>query len=208
MKRALDVLVSAFGLVILSPVLAAVASAIRLSMGSPVLFKQQRAGRNGRPFELRKFRTMTAASNGGHVGAGEEQRITRLGAFLRRTSLDELPGLWNVVKGDMSLVGPRPLFMDYLPLYTAEQARRHDVLPGITGLAQVSGRNAVSWEERLALDAWYAQNQSFWLDLKILARTVAVVVRGGGVTTPDGTLMPRLGEARNSEREPHDGKSA
>ena len=162
------------------------ALAVRLSMGSPVLFRHRRAGYRGRPFTLLKFRTMRP----GAPGEPDDARLTRLGALLRAASLDELPQLWNVLCGDMSLVGPRPLLMEYLARYTPEQARRHDVPPGITGLAQVRGRNAITWEEKFALDVWYVDHASLRLDLYILWRTLVAVVRRSGVSAPGHATMP------------------
>ena len=185
-KRALDVAVALPALVLLAPVVLLVAVAVRVCMGSPVLFRHRRAGRRGRPFTLLKFRTMRP----GRPGDSDEARLTRLGAFLRAASLDELPQLWNVLGGDMSLVGPRPLLMEYLERYSPEQARRHEVLPGITGLAQVRGRNALSWEEKFALDVWYVDHASLRLDLYILWRTLVAVVRRSGVSAPDHATMP------------------
>jgi lipopolysaccharide/colanic/teichoic acid biosynthesis glycosyltransferase len=175
-KRLMDLSVAAVALVALSPVLAAAALAVRLTMGSPVLFRQVRPGYRGRPFTLVKLRTMRDGP-----GLSDAERLTPLGRLLRKTSVDEIPQLWNVLRGEMSLVGPRPLLMQYLPLYTPEQARRHEVRPGITGWAQVNGRNAVSWEEKFALDVWYVDHQSLALDLKILALTVWKTFTAHGV---------------------------
>ena len=197
MKRVFDFGVATIGLVLLSPVLLIVALLIRVKLGSPVLFTQTRPGYRGRPFRLSKFRTMTneRAISGELLPDGD--RITALGRFLRSTSLDEIPGLWAVVKGDMSLVGPRPLLMEYLPLYSREHARRHDVAPGITGWAQVNGRNAISWEDRLALDVWYVDHRSMVLDLKILWRTIGRVFRRQGISAANEVTMPRFtGSAR------------
>ncbi|MFD6682251.1 sugar transferase [Micromonospora parva] len=182
-KRVLDVLVATVGLLLATPVLAAVAVAVLITMGRPVLFRQARPGRHGRLFELVKFRSMTV---GGEDGApdGDGARLTPFGRWLRTTSLDELPQLWNVLRGEMSLVGPRPLLPAYLNRYTPEQFRRHDVRPGITGLQQVYGRNALSWDERFALDVSYVRRRSFGLDLRILLRTVRIVVRRDGITAP------------------------
>lgn len=191
-KRAFDVFVASVAGVLLSPLIAAVAMAVRLRLGRPVLFRQTRPGRHGRPFELVKFRTMTDARDENGQLLPDEQRLTRLGHALRSTSLDELPELWNVIRGDMSLVGPRPLLMEYLPLYTARQARRHDVRPGLTGWAQVSGRNAPEWEDRLEMDAWYVDNQSTWLDLRILARTLSAVLRREGISAEGHATAPRF----------------
>ena len=174
--------VAACLLVLTAPVAAAVAVAVRLRLGSPVLFRQVRAGRDGRPFTIHKFRTMLDETGPDGRERTEEERLTRLGAFLRAASLDELPQLVDVLRGDMALVGPRPLYVDYVPLYTAEQARRLDVRPGITGLAQVSGRNELPWDRRLALDVEYVDTRSVLLDLRILARTAGRVVSREGVT--------------------------
>jgi sugar transferase EpsL len=181
-KRAFDVILASLMIVILSPVLLVTAVVVRITLGRPVLFRQTRPGLRGELFELRKFRTMTDARDQTGQLAPDEQRLTKFGSWLRRSSLDELPELFNVVKGDMSLVGPRPLLVEYLPLYTPEQARRHEVRPGITGWAQINGRNAISWDEKLRLDVWYVDNRSLWLDIKILALTVVRVLTGVGVT--------------------------
>ncbi len=179
-KRALDVVGAAVGLFVLSPVLAGVALAILIANGRPVLFRQQRPGLRGEPFTILKFRTMRAAKPDETWWATDAQRVTRVGRFLRATSLDELPELWNVLRGDMSLVGPRPLLMEYLDQYTLAQRRRHDVLPGITGWAAVNGRNVLRFEERLALDVWYVDHRTFALDLQILVLTVWRVLRRSG----------------------------
>lgn len=179
MKRLLDVMVAAALLVLLSPVLLVVAALVRARLGRPVLFCQRRPGLHGRPFVMVKFRTMRDAGAG---RLSDAERLTPFGRLLRATSLDELPELWNVLRGDMSLVGPRPLLMQYLPLYTPEQARRHEVRPGITGWAQVNGRNAISWEEKFALDVWYVDHRSLALDLRILWLTAARVLRRDGIT--------------------------
>lgn len=185
-KRALDALVAATSLVVGAIPLAAIAVAIRVSMGPPVLFRQVRPGLDAQPFTLIKFRTM-------RDGPGDDaERITRLGRFLRSTSLDELPELWNVLRGEMSLVGPRPLLMEYLDKYTERQALRHSVRPGITGLAQVRGRNLVDWEDRLELDVQYVEQWSLWLDLKILARTLVTVVRREGISQEGHVTMSRF----------------
>jgi len=181
-KRVFDIACASVGLVVLAPVVAAVAGAVRWRLGGPVLFRQVRPGLHGTPFELVKFRTMTDERDDDGDLLPDEDRLPPFGAFLRSTSLDELPELWNVARGDMSLVGPRPLLMDYLDLYSPEQARRHDVRPGITGWAQVNGRNALTWRDRLAMDVWYVDNQSLWLDLRILGMTVMSVVRRDGIT--------------------------
>jgi lipopolysaccharide/colanic/teichoic acid biosynthesis glycosyltransferase len=188
-KRVTDLVGAAVLLVVLSPVLAIVAIAVRVTMGSPVLFRQVRPGRDGRPFTLVKFRTMTDTRDGDGTKLPDAARLTALGKFLRRTSLDELPELGNVITGAMSLVGPRPLLMEYLPLYDAEQRRRHEVRPGITGWAQVNGRNALTWEEKLALDVWYVDHRSYKLDCTIIGRTVREVVSGHGVSAPGHETM-------------------
>ncbi len=189
MKRAFDLLVSITCLLLAAPLMLIIAVAVRISMGSPVLFRQQRPGRGGKPFGLLKFRTMKHA---GYEGQPDAERLTAFGRFLRSTSLDELPELLNVLMGEMSLVGPRPLLMEYLPLYNAEQARRHEVLPGITGWAQVNGRNGISWEEKFRLDLWYVEHQSFLLDLRILGLTVAGVLSARGVSQPGHATMERF----------------
>lgn len=190
MTRIRDILTSLLGLTLLIPVLAFVSITVRLRLGSPILFCQTRPGLHNELFMLRKFRTMRAPCAGEDPLATDTVRLTRLGRFLRSTSLDELPTLWNVLRGDMSLVGPRPLLPEYLPLYTAHQMRRHEVKPGITGWAQVNGRNAISWEQKFELDVWYVEHRSFGLDLKILWMTVWQVVARrdiaaeGHATTP------------------------
>lgn len=195
-KRAFDVAVSALSLVVLSPVLAAVALLVRTKLGTPVLFRQQRPGLRGEPFTVLKFRTMTAAKDQFGRLLPDEARLTRFGRVLRSASLDELPELWNVQRGDMSLVGPRPLLMQYLPRYTPEQARRHEVRPGITGLAQVDGRNQVSWEERFRLDVSYVERVSFGLDLRILLRTLMLVITRKGISAEGFATMPEfMGQA-------------
>ncbi len=192
LKRAFDVAIAVTALVVLSPVLLIVALAVRIGLGAPVLFRQQRPGRFGRPFELVKFRTMRDACDAQGRPLDDAQRLTPFGQLLRHTSLDELPELWNVLCGDMSLVGPRPLLMEYLPRYTPEQRRRHDVRPGITGWAQIHGRNATSWDARFAHDVWYVDHQSFALDVRILLMTVRQVVYADGVAQPGHATMPRF----------------
>lgn len=177
MKRALDVILSAIAMVVLSPVLVVVSILVWLKLGRPILFTQERPGLEGRPFTLIKFRTMAVANDDLQDGSSDEQRLGKFGAGLRSTSLDELPELWNVLRGDMSLVGPRPLLMQYLPLYSPRQSLRHQVKPGITGWAQINGRNATPWHDRLEMDAWYAENHNIWLDLKILALTIPRALR-------------------------------
>lgn len=193
MKRAFDVTVAAVALVVLAPVIAVTAIVVRLAMGSPVLFRQRRAGHQGRPFTLLKFRTMRRPRPGEDGPEHDDARTGRLGRVLRATSLDELPSLLNVLRGDMSLVGPRPLPEAYVPRYTPEQARRLAVRPGLTGWAVVHGRNLLSWEERFVLDCWYVDHRSFGLDLRILARSVVMVLRRTGVNHSDGVTMHEFG---------------
>ncbi len=188
LKRTFDILVSSILLFLTLPLMLLIACCVRKSVGSPVLFKQRRPGLYGMPFDMRKFRSMVDEAK--MPRASDEARITAFGRFLRKTSLDELPELWHVLTGDMSLVGPRPLLMEYLPRYTKEQARRHEVRPGITGWAQVSGRNALTWEEKFALDVWYVDHQSFWLDIKILLLTLVCVFKREGIDAPEGNIMP------------------
>jgi sugar transferase EpsL len=192
LKRGLDVMVSAFGLVLLSPVMGAIAVLVRLKIGRPSLFRQQRPGYKGVPFFALKFRSMTDECDAQGRLLPDGERITRWGAFLRRSSLDELVQLWNVLQGDMSLVGPRPLLMQYLDRYTPEQARRHSVRPGITGWAQVNGRNDLSWEQKLAFDVWYVDHWSLSLDLRILAVTVWKVLKGEGIAAEGSATMPEF----------------
>lgn len=191
-KRGIDIGLSGLALIVLSPVILVTALCVRWQLGTPVLFAQTRPGRQGRPFKCYKFRSMTDERGPDGVLLPDEVRLTRFGKLLRATSADELPQLFNVLKGDMSLVGPRPLLMDYLPLYSAEQARRHNVRPGVTGYAQVNGRNAVSWDERLALDVYYVDNRSIWLDVKIIAKSVIVVFRRRGIAQAGSATMPRF----------------
>ncbi len=191
-KRAFDLLAAIFLLILLSPILLALALAIRARIGSPVLFRQLRPGLHGRPFDLIKFRTMTDDRDGHGNLLPDAERLTPLGRWLRRLSLDELSELWCVLTGDMSLVGPRPLLMEYLPLYTPEQARRHELRPGITGWAQVNGRNALSWEDKFALDVWYVENQSLWLDVKILSMTIRKVIEGEGISQMGKATMSKF----------------
>lgn len=192
MKRAFDFTAALLALIVLSPVLVLVAVCIRINMGSPVLFRQLRPGLHAKPFMMRKFRTMRdAVDRHGNV-LPDSARLTSLGRFLRATSLDELPELWNVVKGEMSLVGPRPLLMEYLPLYSPQQARRHDVRPGITGWAQVNGRNALTWDEKFALDLWYVDNHTFLHDLNINWLTIRRVIRRDGISAAGEATMPKF----------------
>jgi lipopolysaccharide/colanic/teichoic acid biosynthesis glycosyltransferase len=190
MKRAFDVVAAAAALAMLAVPMLAIAGAVRVCLGRPVLFTQLRPGRHGIPFRLIKFRTMREAVDAEGRPLPDDERLTRLGQWLRAASLDELPELWNVLRGDMSLVGPRPLLTEYLPLYTPEQARRHEVRPGVTGWAQVNGRNALSWEEKFELDVWYVDHASFWLDLKIIALTVWKTLRCDGINQAGHATMP------------------
>lgn len=191
-KRLFDITAATTALVALSPVYAITAYKVKKKLGSPVLFKQTRPGLNGEPFEMVKFRTMLDAYDKDGNPLPNEQRHTKFGNLLRSTSLDELPELWNVIKGDMSLVGPRPLLIDYLPLYNEEQERRHNVRPGVTGWAQVNGRNAISWEEKFKLDTWYVDNHSLLLDLKIILMTLKKVIVKEGVNANDNVTMTRF----------------
>lgn len=199
MKRTFDIVVSGLAVVILWPFVAAIALLVRWRLGSPVLFRQTRPGKNARPFEMLKFRTMTDARDGEGRLLPDVDRLTPFGRLLRSTSLDELPELWNVLKGDMSLVGPRPLLMEYLPLYSSEQARRHEIRPGLTGWAQVNGRNALSWEQKFALDVWYVDHRSFWLDIQIIARTISGVLKRSGISAEGEATMPRFSGSQGKE---------
>ncbi|MNP10426.1 putative sugar transferase EpsL [compost metagenome] len=191
-KRFIDIVASLIGLFLLAPVMAVVAWKIRQKLGSPVLFRQVRPGRDGIPFEMVKFRTMRDAVDAHGKPLADAERMTAFGSFLRSSSLDELPELWNVLKGDMSLVGPRPLLMEYLPLYSAEQHRRHELRPGVTGWAQVNGRNALSWDEKFNLDVWYVDNQSFMLDLKIIFLTLKKVLVKEGISGDGEVTMSKF----------------
>lgn len=182
MKRVLEVILVLVGLTVLLPLIMILMLMVRVSMGTPVFFRQTRPGLHGRPFSMIKFRTMTDERDVAGNFLPDEHRLTRLGQFLRNSSLDELPELLNVLKGDMSLVGPRPLLMEYLPLYTTEQARRHEVLPGVTGWAQVNGRNSITWEEKFLMDVWYVDHRTIWLDLRILWMTVKQVFAREGIS--------------------------
>ncbi len=199
-KRLFDFSASFFGLILLSPIIALVAWKIRKNLGSPVLFRQTRPGLNGKPFEMVKFRTMKDAVDAQGNPLPDSERMTPFGDKLRNSSLDELPELWNVLKGEMSLVGPRPLLMQYLPLYSKEQARRHEVRPGVTGWAQINGRNAISWEEKFKLDVWYVDNRNLLLDIKILFLTVKKVFVKEGISA-DGhvTIEPFTGQVKPGE---------
>jgi lipopolysaccharide/colanic/teichoic acid biosynthesis glycosyltransferase len=192
MKRLFDMLAASLALLLLALPLLSLAWVIRRKLGSPVLFRQVRPGLQGRPFTMVKFRTMTDERGPDGALLPDAQRLTPFGRFLRASSLDELPELWNVLKGDMSLVGPRPLLTEYLPLYTPEQARRHEVRPGITGWAQVNGRNAISWQDKFALDVWYVDNRSMWLDVRILWLTVRKVLVRDGISAPGDATMPKF----------------
>lgn len=192
LKRAFDIVCSALALLLLWPVLLILYVLVRVKLGSPALFRQQRPGLHGRPFMMVKFRTMLDALDADGNPLPDDVRLTRFGRLLRATSLDELPELWNVLKGDMSLVGPRPLLMEYLPLYSAEQARRHEVRPGITGWAQVNGRNALSWPQKFALDVWYVDNRSLLLDIRILLLTVKKVFVREGISSDGQATTSRF----------------
>jgi lipopolysaccharide/colanic/teichoic acid biosynthesis glycosyltransferase len=201
MKRLFDVIVSAALLILLSPLMVVVAAGVWIDVGAPVLFRQRRPGLHGQPFDIVKFRTMRDLRSTGGKELPDAERLTSFGRLLRATSLDELPELWNVLRGDMSLVGPRPLLMHYLPLYTPEQMRRHDVRPGLTGWAQVNGRNALTWDEKFRHDIWYVDNQSFLLDLRILYLTAVSVIRRHGISYEDSATMPEFtGNSGKTER--------
>lgn len=206
-KRGLDIFGASTALLLFSPVMLLVTLAVRFRMGSPVLFRQQRPGKDGKPFDMLKFRTMKDDVDARGNPLPDAQRLTRLGRFLRKTSLDELPELFNVLRGDMSLVGPRPLLMQYLPLYTPEQARRHEVRPGITGWAQVNGRNNTTWEKRFEHDLWYVENLSALLDLKILFLTVRAVLCRDGINAEGHATMPefRGSSSRNTQNAQNSG---
>lgn len=191
-KRLFDITLATTALVVLSPVYAITAYKVRQSLGAPVLFRQIRPGLHGKPFEMIKFRSMRDDVDTHGNPLEDDERLTSFGKALRNTSLDELPELWNVIKGDMSLVGPRPLLMEYLPLYNDEQARRHDVRPGITGYAQVNGRNTIGWDEKFALDMWYVDHQSLWLDTKILLKTVRKVIIKDGISADGEATMSKF----------------
>ena len=192
MKRFVDITGSILGLVLLSPVLLIVWVMVRRDMGSPVLFRQTRPGLNGQPFQMVKFRTMRDATDSSGNPLPDSERLTNFGRFLRSSSLDELPELWNVLRGDMSLVGPRPLLMEYLSLYSPKQARRHEVRPGVTGWAQINGRNSVSWDEKFEFDVWYVNYRTFWLDLKIIWLTIRKVFKRVGISAAGEATMPKF----------------
>lgn len=192
LKRVLDVVIASTALLLLSPVYFFVAYKVRKNLGSPVLFRQVRPGLYGKPFEMIKFRTMKDAVDGQGNPLPDSERLTPFGKMLRASSLDEMPELWNVIKGEMSIVGPRPLLMEYLPLYNAEQAKRHNVRPGITGYAQVNGRNAISWEKKFELDTWYVENQSLWLDFKIMLKTIRKVLAKDDISAEGEATMSKF----------------
>jgi len=202
MKRLIDIAGASAGLLLLSPLLAVAAILVFWRMGSPILFAQLRPGLRGRPFRMLKLRTMLDARGSDGQMLSDSERLTPLGRFLRSTSIDELPGLWNVLRGDMSLVGPRPLLMDYLPLYSAEQARRHDVRPGLTGWAQVNGRNALGWDAKFALDVWYVDNRSLWLDIRIILMTLAKVLKRDGISAEGEATMSRFEGTADRQNRP------
>ena len=197
MRRFFDLSVTLLALLLLALPLLLLALLVRAKLGSPVFFRQTRPGLHGKPFEMVKFRTMTDARDAQGELLPDSERLPPFGRFLRSSSLDELPELWNVLKGEMSLVGPRPLLMEYLPLYTPQQYRRHEVRPGVTGWAQVNGRNAISWEEKFALDVWYVENQSFWLDVKILFLTVKKVLVKDGISASGEATMTKFTGSKN-----------
>ncbi len=192
LKRLLDIIIASIALILLSPLYAFVAYKVKKNLGSPVLFRQVRPGLHGKPFEMIKFRTMKDAVDEQGNPLPDSERLTPFGQMLRSSSLDEMPELWNVIKGDMSIVGPRPLLMEYLPLYNSEQAKRHNVRPGMTGHAQVNGRNAIGWEEKFKLDTWYVENQSIWLDFKIMFKTVHKVLAKDDISAEGEATMPKF----------------
>jgi lipopolysaccharide/colanic/teichoic acid biosynthesis glycosyltransferase len=198
-KRVFDFLVALSALLVLSPILLCLAVLVRVKLGSPILFKQQRPGLGGKPFYMAKFRSMTDAKDNEGNLLSDDERLTRFGQLLRASSLDELPGLFNVLNGNMSLVGPRPLLMEYLPLYSKDQAQRHNVRPGITGWAQVNGRNTLSWEDKFALDVWYVNNQSLLLDIKILFMTVEKVFKRDGISHDGEVTMSKFTGSDNED---------
>jgi len=199
LKRLLDIVIASIALVLLSPIYFYVAHKVKKNLGSPVLFRQVRPGLHGKPFEMIKFRTMKDALDEQGNPLPDSERLTAFGKMLRSTSLDEMPELWNVIKGDMSVVGPRPLLMEYLPLYNKEQAKRHDVRPGMTGHAQVNGRNAISWEQKFKLDTWYVENRSLWLDFKIMLQTVKKVIAKDDISEAGEATMSKFTGTNNKE---------
>lgn len=198
-KRVLDFLLALTGLICLSPVIVVVAILVRVKLGSPVIFRQQRPGLRGEPFTIMKFRSMTDTRDGDGSLLPDDQRLTGFGKILRTTSLDEMPQLVSILKGEMSFIGPRPLLMEYLPLYSPEQARRHDVRPGITGWAQINGRNAISWEEKFELDLYYIDHQSLWLDIKIAILSVRCLFQRRNISARNSATMPKFTGSRKSE---------
>ncbi|MGF6348653.1 sugar transferase [Variovorax sp. W2I14] len=201
MKRFFDIVLACVALLLLGIPLLFLTWQVRRKLGSPAFFRQTRPGMQGRPFNMVKFRTMTDARGADGALLPDADRLTPFGRFLRASSLDELPELWNVLKGDMSLVGPRPLLMDYLPLYSTEQSRRHEVRPGITGWAQINGRNALSWDEKFKLDVWYVDNRSLWLDIKILWLTVRKVLVRDGISAAGEATMPRFVGSQTGDKQ-------
>lgn len=201
MKRGIDLVFSVLGLIVMALPLTVLAIVVRIRLGSPIFFTQTRPGLGGRPFEMFKFRTMTTERDGKGTLRSDSERLTDFGRWLRAVSLDELPELWNVLKGDMSLVGPRPLLMEYLPLYSPTQARRHEVRPGITGWAQVNGRNALSWQQKFELDVWYVDHRSVWLDIRILWMTLRSVIRREGISAAGEATMPAFTGNQGSRSE-------
>ncbi|WP_414659515.1 sugar transferase [Acinetobacter courvalinii] len=199
MKRLLDIIIASTALILLSPLYAYVAYKVKKNLGSPVLFRQIRPGLHGKPFEMIKFRTMKDAIDEQGNPLPDSERLTSFGKMLRSTSLDEMPELWNVIKGDMSIVGPRPLLLEYLPLYNEEQAKRHEVRPGMTGYAQVNGRNAISWEQKFKLDTWYVENRSLWLDFKIMLQTVKKVIAKDDISEAGEATMSKFTGTNNKE---------
>ncbi|NAR72997.1 sugar transferase [Acinetobacter haemolyticus] len=203
LKRLLDIIIASIALILLSPLYFYVAHKVKKNLGSPVLFRQVRPGLHGKPFEMIKFRSMKDAVDAQGNLLPDSERLTPFGKMLRSSSLDEMPELWNVIKGDMSIVGPRPLLMEYLPLYNEEQAKRHLVRPGMTGHAQVNGRNAISWEEKFKLDTWYVENQSVWLDFKIMLKTVKKVIAKDDINEAgEATMTKFTGSASDNQNEP------
>lgn len=198
LKRLFDIIVALLGLVVLAVPLLVLSLLVRINLGRPIIFQDIRPGRNGKPFKMFKFRTMTDTRGPDGDWLPDDERMTPFGRFLRSSSLDELPELWNVLKGEMSLVGPRPLLMEYLPLYSPEQSRRHEVRPGITGWAQVNGRNAITWEEKFDLDVWYVDHQNFALDMKILWLTIKKVIAREGIFAADGTTVEQFKGVKNA----------
>ena len=199
LKRLLDIIIASIALILLSPLYAFVAYKVKKNLGSPVLFRQVRPGLNGKPFKMIKFRTMKDAVDAEGNPLPDSERLTPFGKMLRSTSLDEMPELWNVIKGDMSVVGPRPLLMEYLPLYNKEQAKRHNVRPGMTGYAQVNGRNAISWEQKFKLDTWYVENRSLWLDFKIMLQTVKKVITKDDISEAGEVTMTKFTGSKSED---------